>query len=241
MDKMTDKNVKNKKPATAKFKVGQVWYVAAKGNPHECVDVTILEVIDDKRVRVKYNTRKAPIYTYRAEKLHKTPDKTMPGAKSKARALKQMKEKEVQNQKKGIKQSVQTKVAQLAYDGYAYKNNEGKFALKNVPGVSICVDTVEELEKLVDEKLVELAVLKERLATKKYIYFTGKRGTALYSIVSISNKKMQITCNWIGEEIEVDPTLVIDEDEVPMYRINRTSYGERLKRKAEEKLHKEVA
>lgn len=229
------KNKKKRKPATAKFKVGQVWYVAMKENPRDCMDVTILEILDNKRVLVQYNTKKAPTYTYRAEDLHKTPDKTMPGAKSKARALKQMREKEVQKQKKGIKQTLQNKVAQLSHNGYAFKNDEGKFALKNVPGVSVSVDTVEELEQFVNEKLVELSALKERLATKKYIYITDKMGTALYTIVSISNKKMQISCNWVREEITVDPTLVIDSEEVPMYRLNKVSYGERKRQEAEQK------
>ena len=230
---MTEK--KKRKPATAKFKVGQVWYVAMKENPRECIDVTILEVLSNHRVLVKYNTRKGTTHTYRAEELHKKPEQTMPGAKSKARAVEKMEEKKLMEQKKGIKQSLQDKVAQLSHKGCAIKNSNGKYTLKHVPGASINADTIGELEQYVDEKLVELSVLKERLATKKYIYITDKRGTALYTIISISNKKMQISCNWVREEIVVDPTLVIDEADVPMYRLNKVSYGERKRQEAENK------
>ena len=233
---------KKRKPATAKFKVGQVWYVAMKENPRDCIDVTILEILSNRRVLVKYNTKKGTTHTYSAEELHKKPEQTMPGAKSKARAVEMMAEKKLMEQKKGIKQSLQDKVAQLSHKGCAIKNCDGKYVLKNVPGASINADTIEELDQYVDEKLVEISAFKEDMAAMKYkyLYITDKRGTALYKIVAISNKRMVIQCNWAREQdVEIDPALVIDDELVRMYKIEKSSYGERVRQKAENKARAE--
>lgn len=67
--------------------------MAAKGNPHQCIDVTIQEMVSDNRVRVRYNTKKAQEYVLNWMKLYKTPDKAMVGRKDKEKAIYEIKEK----------------------------------------------------------------------------------------------------------------------------------------------------
>lgn len=142
--------------------------------------------------------------------------------------------------------------------GFSHINHVSSFIRKNLKNAKRVKPTVnmenkpskkvkkisapaeKKAEKTIADDVVDYSEIKEKLLTKKYIYITSKRGTALYKIVSISNKKMQITCNWVREEIEVDPVLVIDETEVSMYRIIKNAYGDKLNQKKDAKLQKDV-
>lgn len=114
-------------------------------------------------------------------------------------------------------------------------NNRGKD--KVVPPVQ----TVKKSDSVVSNEVKDYSEIKEKLAEKQYIYITDKWGTALYKIVNVSDRKMQIFCDWVRKQNEaIDPKLVIDGDELSMYIIRKAPSGEKA-RKAEAELQQKLA
>lgn len=121
-----------------------------------------------------------------------------------------------------------------------YKNIKRVTTIVNTENVTTKNDkvvlpapTVKKTEKTVNQEIVDYSEIKEKLATKQYVYVTDKYGTALYKILNISDKKMQIYCDWVNEQDNaVDPTLVIDGEELSIYKIRKTPFGEKARKNA---------
>ncbi len=155
-DPMKKEEVRNKKPLTDKLKVGAIWYKTRKGSPTEYDAVEILEIISDTRVKVKVLTKRGGIVEMRADKLHKTGDKAVMGQRAQARARQRMAEELNKKIAKGVSQLLIDKIKQLSENGNIRINRSGKYVVSGVSGFCPQTDTEKHLEKLIDEKLLEL-------------------------------------------------------------------------------------
>ena len=156
MDNNIIETKKERKSATAKFKVGAIWYKARKYSPTEYDAVEILEILSSKRVKVKVLTKKGEIIEMRAENLHKTGDKAVMGKRAQERAKKRMADELNKKIAKGVSQSLIDKIKQLSKNGNIKINRSGKYVVSGVSGFCPQTDTEKHLEKLIDEKLLEL-------------------------------------------------------------------------------------